>query len=143
LRLCATPYNNWATLLKKTKMSWADFVSPIVVCIIGTRFIYIFSLISFYKWAALQSGYYYSSTFTNIRKFTHLFHTCINDHIILSTFSFWAFAIITYVVIIKILCNHIILARVLYFFSWFLILLLVLLLLIDYEIMFIIPNFQL
>ena len=130
-----------SNVIKKERITWADFAVPAIVCIIGTRIIYVLSVVSFAKWSAINSGYYRVYFFTIFCKFTHFIYTCINTHLLFSTFSIWLLAILTYLIIRRIFNSHIIWARVVYFVCWFLILLLSFYLVINYTMIFILPNY--
>ena len=123
------------------RITWADFVVPAIVCIIGTRFVYAFSFICFAKWSAINSGYYRVLNYTITRKFTHLIYTCINTQLLQSTFLIWILAILTYIIIRRKFHNHIIWARTIYLSGWFLALLLSFYLMVNYSMLFILPNY--
>ena len=129
-------------VIKKKRITWADFAVPAIVCIVGTRIIYVLSVVSFAKWSAIHSGYYRVYNFTIVRKFTHFIYTCINTHLLLSTFSIGLLAILTYLIIRRIFNSHIIWTRIVYFIFWLLILLLTSYLVINYAMLYIRPNFQ-
>jgi len=129
-----------SNVIKKKRITWADFAVPAIVCMISTRIIFALSFVSFAKWAAINSGYYRVYNFTIVRKFTHLIYTCINAHILLSTISIWLLAILTYLIIRRKFHSHIIWVRIVYFICWLLILLLTFYLVINYAMIFILPN---
>ncbi len=130
-----------SNVLKKKRITWADFAVPAIVCIIGTRFIYVLSIFVPMKWAAIRSGYWTLGNFTFARKVTHIIYTCANTGLLKSTFIIWLLAILTYLIIRNKFHSHIIWARIIYITGWLLILLLVACLVGDYTTSLIAPNY--
>jgi len=143
--ICQQRSDDVLTFMINTKtikrITWADFAVPAIVCMIGTRFVYIFSICVPIKWAAIRSGYVTLGNFTITRKFAHFIYTCVNTQLLMSTFLIWILAILTYIIIRRKFHNHIIRTRVVYLICWFLVLLLIICCIADYITSLMISNY--
>jgi len=130
-----------SNVLKKKRITWADFAVPAIVCIIGTRIMYAFSAFVPMKWAAIRSGYWTLGNFTLARKFTHIIYTCANTGLSKSTFIICLLAVLTYLILRRKFKNKIIRARIIFLTGWLLILLLIACLVSDYTTSLLKPNY--
>ena len=114
------------------RITWADFAVPAIVCMIGTRFVYVLTIFVPMKWSMIRSGYWTLGNFTTARKITHFIYTCANTELLLSTFLIWLLAILTYLIMRRRFAEYIVLARISYLTGWFIILFLTFCLIGDY-----------